>query len=325
MTPIRCYGLIVALTVLPACGPAMAERPPQQAPPAQQPAPPQPAPSAQLPSRVQGQQPAQGKLTLPNRPDSLKFAVIGDTGTGDANQYRVAARLAEFRKMYPFEFVVMLGDNTYGGETEQDFERRFEVPYRPLLDAGVKFYASLGNHDTPNQRFYKLFNMGGERYYSFKPKNGVRFYSLDSTYMSPEQLKWLETELSASGSEWQLAFFHHPLYSSGGRHGSDRALRDQLEPLFVKHGVDVVLQGHDHFYERIKPQQGVHYFVVGGSAKLRKGDIERTSLTAKGFDTGYSFMVVEIAGDEMHFQVVSDQGKTVDAGVVQRRPASTTK
>ncbi len=212
----------------------------------------------------------------------------------------------------------MLGDNTYGGETARDFQRRFELPYKPLLDAGVKFYATLGNHDTPNQRMYKLFNMNGERFYSFKPKDGVRFFALDSNYMSQEQLNWLEKELAASGSDWKICFFHHPLYSSGGRHGSDVSLREQLEPLFIKHGVSVVLSGHDHFYERIKPQKGIHYFVSGGSAKLRRGDIGTSPLTAKGFDQGYHFMAIEIAGDEFHFQVVSDQGATVDSGTIRR-------
>jgi predicted phosphodiesterase len=268
---------------------------------------------------------AEVPLTLPNQPDSLKFGVIGDTGTGDKHQFAVAKQLIDFRNQFKYEFVVMMGDNTYGGESARDFERRFEEPYQPLIDAGVKFYAALGNHDTPNQRNYKLFNMGGKQYYTFRPKLGVRFFALDSNYMSPEQLTWLENELKASGSDWKIAFFHHPLYSSGGRHGSDAALRDQLEPLFINYSVDVVLSGHDHFYERLKPQKGIAYFVVGGSAKLRSGDIGTTGLTAKGFDTGYSFMAVEIAGDEFHFQTVSDQGKTVDSGTIKRRVTATSK
>lgn len=265
------------------------------------------------------------QLTLPNQKDSLKFAVIGDTGTGDANQYRTAEKLIASRQQFQYEFLLMMGDNTYGGESPKDFERRFETPYKPLLDAGVKFYAALGNHDTPNQRFYKLFNMGGQQYYTFRPKLGVRFFALDSNYMNPQQLQWLQKEFAASGSEWKIAFFHHPIYSSGGRHGSDTALRDQLEPLFLKYNVNVVLSGHDHFYERIKPQQGIQYFVVGGSAKLRNGDIGSQGLTAKGFDAGYSFMLVEIAGDDFHFQTVSDQGKTVDSGVFHRQAAPATK
>jgi predicted phosphodiesterase len=258
------------------------------------------------------------EITLPNRPNTVKFAVIGDTGTGDDNQYRTAKVLTEARQKFPFEFVLMAGDNMYGSDSARDYARKFEEPYKGILSAGIKFYAALGNHDNPNQRMYKPFNMNGQRYYTFKPKDGVRFFAIDSNYMDMVQLAWLEKELAASGSDWKIAFFHHPLYSSGGRHGSDRALRDQLEPLFVKHSVDVVFTGHDHFYERVKPQHGIQYFVVGGSAKLRRGDIEGTGITAKGFDQGYSFLLAEIDGDQLHFQVISDLGKTVDAATVMR-------
>ena len=214
----------------------------------------------------------------------------------------------------------------YGGEGPADFQRKFEEPYKPLLDAGVKFYAALGNHDDPTQRFYKNFNMNGERFYTFKaPKpgldalGGARFFALDSNYMSPEQVAWLEKELKASGSDWKIPFFHHPLYSSGEKHGADVALREQLEPLFVKYGVDVVFAGHEHFYERLKPQKGITYFVNGSSAKLRRGNIGQSGITAKGFDTGYAFMIVEIAGAEMHFQTIEAGGQTIDSGTITRR------
>jgi hypothetical protein len=159
--------------------------------------------------------------------------------------------------------------------------------------------------------------MNGERYYSFKPSltAGVRFFALDSNYMDPTQVEWLEKELAASGSDWKIAFFHHPPYSSG-MHGSNEILRDQVEPIFLKHGVNVVFTGHEHFYERIKPQKGIQYFVAGSSAKLRRGDIERTSLTAFGYDQGYTFMLAEIDGDQLHFQTITDKGQTVDSGVV---------
>jgi 3',5'-cyclic AMP phosphodiesterase CpdA len=223
--------------------------------------------------------------------------VIGDTGTGDSNQYRVAKVLASTRQGFPYEFVLMVGDNVYGSDTARGFEKKFEIPYKTILEAGVKFYAALGNHDSPSQRLYKPFNMNGQRFYTFKPRNGVRFFALDSNYMDREQLAWLEKELKASGSDWKIAFFHHPLYSSGERHGSDTALKDQLEPLFVKYSVDLVLTGHDHLYERTKPQKGIQYFVVGNSAKLRKGDLEDIGITAKGFDTGYGFMLANAPAD----------------------------
>jgi 3',5'-cyclic AMP phosphodiesterase CpdA len=257
-------------------------------------------------------------VTLPGKQGSLKFAVIGDTGTGDSNQARVANVLATARQNFPYDFVLMVGDNIYGADNPKDYEKKFAIPYKPILDAGVKFYAALGNHDSPNQRMYKLFNMNGQRFYTFKPKDGVRFFALDSNYMDPQQLQWLEKELKASGSDWKIAFFHHPLYSSGERHGSDTALKDQLEPLFQKYSVDLVLTGHDHVYERIKAQRGITYFVIGNSAKLRKGDLEDIGITAKGFDVGYAFMLAELDGDQMHFQVISDQARTIDAGVVLR-------
>jgi predicted phosphodiesterase len=259
------------------------------------------------------------QITLPNRSGSLRFAVIGDSGTGDSNQNRVAQQMAAVRKTFPFEFVLMLGDNMYGGENARDFERKFERPYKPILDADIKFYAALGNHDSPNQRMYKMFNMGGKRFYTFKPRDGVRFFALDSNYMDREQLQWLEKELKASGSDWKIPYFHHPIYSAeGGRHGADEALRDQLEPLFLKYSVDVVLAGHEHFYARLKPQKGIQYFVSGSSAKLRRGDIGTDAVTAKGFDQGYHFMLMEIDRDQLHFQAISDLGKTIDSGIVLR-------
>ncbi len=257
-------------------------------------------------------------LTLPNKPDSLKFAIIGDSGTGSKSQYSVAERLVASRAKFPYEFVLMMGDNSYIGNDAKDFQKAFEVPYKPLLDAHVKFYAALGNHDNPNERFYKSFNMNGERFYTFKPKPGVRMFALDSNYMDPSQLAWLEKDLAASGSVWKICFFHHPIYSSGGAHGSNLPLRAQLEPLFLKYGVDAVFSGHEHFYERIKPQKGIYYFTSGGAAKLREGDVKSTELTAKKFDTGYHFMLLEIVKDELHFQVISNEGKTVDSGVLPR-------
>jgi hypothetical protein len=275
-----------------------------------------------LTNAAQTAQPNTHGPALPNTNGSVKFAVIGDTGTGSSSQMRVAERLTEARGRFPFELALMLGDNLYGSEGPDDFARKFERPYKALLDAGVKFHATLGNHDDPKQVFYKPFNMNGERYYTFKaPKGSVRFFSLNSNYMDKPQLDWLEKELSASDSEWKIAFFHHPLYSSGDKHGSDEVLREQLEPLFLKYGVDLVLTGHEHFYERLKPQKGIQYFISGSAAKLRKGNIGASDITAKGFDSGYAFLLMEIVGDDLYFQAITDEGKTIDSGRFTRRAA----
>jgi len=251
-------------------------------------------------------------LSLPLKPDSVRFAVIGDTGTGSSQQYDIGKQMAAYYAKFPFTFVIMVGDNIYGSERPQDFEKKFEKPYKALLDAKVEFRAALGNHDDPNQRYYKPFGMNGDRYYTFK-KGNVRFFALDSNYPSPEQLKWLEDELQKSGSDWKVPYFHHPLYSNG-EHGSQTDVRAVFEPLFLKYGVNAVFAGHEHFYERIKPQKGIYYFIEGSGGQLRKGDITRDNLTEVGFDTDWTFMMVEIAGKDMHFQTISRTGQTVDKG-----------
>jgi predicted MPP superfamily phosphohydrolase len=261
--------------------------------------------------------PAQTTATLPVRPDSLKFAVIGDSGTGDPPQFDVGARMTEARSSFPFELVIMLGDNIDGRQLPQDLVARFERPYASLLAAGVLFYASLGNHDSPNNRFYPKFNMGGERYYTYARRN-VRFFVLDSNQMDPRQLAWIDNALRQSTDAWKICYFHHPLYSNGGRHGSSVDLRVVLEPLFVKYGVSVVFSGHDHTYERIKPQHGITYFVNGSSGELRKGDVHPSSTTAAYFDQDQAFSLVEIAGEDMFFQARSRSGRTVDGGVLHR-------
>ena len=257
--------------------------------------------------------------SLLNDEDSVKFGVVGDTGTGGSAQYAIAKLLADARSRFSYDFVIMLGDNMYGGESPSDFVKKFERPYKPILDAGVKFYATLGNHDEPAQRFYKPFNMDGKRYYTYK-KDDVEFFVLDSTYMNPPQLDWLKDALSKSSAKWKVAYFHHPLYSSGEKHGSEEDLRVLVEPLFVQAGMDAVFAGHEHFYERIKPQKGIYYFTAGGSAKLRSGNIsKRSTITEKGFDTDNSFMLVELTRDELRFDTISRKGAIVDTGVLPKR------
>jgi predicted phosphodiesterase len=262
--------------------------------------------------------------TLPKAKDSVKFLVIGDTGTGDSYQNQVAQRIADAYKTFTFEFAIMLGDNLYGSEGPGAYSSKFERPYKPLLDAGVKFYASLGNHDEPAQRFYKPFNMDGKRFYTFS-KGGVDFFVLDSTYMTPQQTTWLKSELERSNAKWKIPYFHHPIYSSGERHGAEVDLQVLVEPLFVQNGVDVVFSGHEHFYERIKPQKGIVYITQGGGAKLRRGNIRNNSaITAKGFDSDRSFTLVEIVDDQMFFETISRTGVVADSGVIMRREVAAT-
>jgi hypothetical protein len=259
------------------------------------------------------------EVSLPSAANSVKFAAIGDNGTGDRGQYDVANQMVRFHAKFPFDRVIMLGDNIYGGQGAQDLVKKFSQPYKALLDLGVKFYASLGNHDDPINRQYPLWNMGGELYYTYTTQN-VRFFALDSSKIDQQELAWLENALKSSTEDWKICYFHHPLYSDGGTHGSSVDVRVVFEPLFVTYGVNVVFSGHDHIYERITPQKGIYYFVEGASGQLRKGDARPSAMTAKAFDQDMSFMLVEIAGNQLSFQTISRAGTTVDSGTIQRQP-----
>jgi predicted MPP superfamily phosphohydrolase len=265
--------------------------------------------------------PAGQEVTLPNGPDSLKMAVIGDNGTGDPPEYDVGRQMATAREKFPFDVVLMLGDNMYGRQSPEDFVTKFERPYAPLIAAGVEFYATLGNHDKPDNRFYKPWHMNGARYYTFVKKN-VRFFVLDTNYIDRAQYDWFEGALKSSQDAWKICYFHHPLYSDAGRHGSQVDMRVMLEPLLVKYGVQAVFSGHDHVYERIKPQKGITYFVSGAGGQLRSGDIVKSPLTAAAFDTDRSFMLVEIADYVLTFEAISRTGVVVDSGTIDRRPTT---
>src|SRR5262249_50408984 len=187
-----------------------------RAPPASPPPPPPPAPAPRLGPRARAGAPAGAALPLPNKEGGLRFLVMGDTGQGDRGQYETAAEMAKVRAQFPYAFVIMVGDNIYGTDGPADFTKKFETPYKPMLDAGVKFYAALGNHDKPTQDAYNLFNMGGQRYYTFRASpggvvgklthGGVRFFAIDSNYLSKDQLDWLDKELASSGSDWKICF-----------------------------------------------------------------------------------------------------------------------
>ncbi|MBZ5490010.1 MAG: metallophosphoesterase [Acidobacteriia bacterium] len=272
------------------------------------------------PGAVASQAESAGKLDvrIPLLDKSVRFAVIGDSGTGARAQYEVAQMMEAYQQATKFDFVIMLGDNIYGSHSPRDFVKKFEQPYKPLLDAGVKFYASLGNHDDPDdERLYKPFNMGGERYYAFR-KGEAAFFALDSNYMDPRQLSWLDQNLKNSQGTWKICFFHHPLYNDGRHHGADSDLRTQVLPLFERYGVNAVFSGHEHVYQRIKPENNIYYFVLGNSGKLMTHDFGEARERVKGFDSDQSFMLVEIAGDKLYFQTISRSGETIDSGELPR-------
>ena len=269
-------------------------------------------------------------LTLPNSENSVKFAVIGDSGRGTQPQLDVAAQMARFHERFAFPFVIMVGDNLYEGPaTPDDYRAKFEEPYAPLLAEGVQFFAALGNHDDPREINYENFNMRGRRYYRFAPPGNllarittpVAFFALDSTYLDSEQLAWLDAELAASPADWKIVFLHHPIYTSGRYRASAFVNRSTLESIFRRRHVSVVFSGHEHIYQRTTLQNGIQYFISGGAGSLRPGDGTPAPYIARTYSANYHFMLVEIEGDALNFQAISRTGATIDAGRLRREPA----
>ena len=253
-----------------------------------------------------------------------RFAIMGDWGTGNSDGIGLAKQMCEAHQRTPLDLVVGAGDNIYPNGSGRYFARNFEQPFASLLKDNVKFYTVLGNHDVEDGRQdqlnYPLFNMGGANYYVISRGNGLAdFFMLDSTDLGNTQISWLENSLRASRARWKIAVFHHPIYSSGSKHGSNMKMRKTLEPIFTRHGVQVAFSGHDHIYERTKPQQGIQYFVTGAGGKTRRGEVDlKSEFRAASYDEDNHFMIIEVDEQEMGFKAISEQGEVVDSGVIKQ-------
>jgi hypothetical protein len=260
-------------------------------------------------------------LPMPGGRGTIVFALVGDSGSGDIAQQTVAqAMLSYFTSAHHFPFVLMLGDNLY----DDDYTGEFTKPYTPLLDRGVKFYAAIGNHDRDLEIHFKPFNMQDRDSYTFDQGN-ARFVALNSNHPAdPAQIKWLDTVFADAGNKWRICFFHHPLYSSGLHASESRdVIRPALEPALVRNHVDVVFSGHDHLYERVKPQQGIRYFVSGGGGRSLY-DFNRSSFDEVGISE-HHFMVVQLGGDRLLYEAITPAQKLLDCGILFRTPDSASK
>jgi Calcineurin-like phosphoesterase len=259
-------------------------------------------------------------LPMPSLRGGTVFALMGDSGSGDILQQQVAnAMYTYFSTARHFPFVLMLGDNLY----HDDYTGEFLTPYKALLDKGVKFYAALGNHDRDLEIHFKPFNMTDRDRYYFDQGN-ARFVALNSNHPAdPEQLKWLDTAFADAGDKWRICFFHHPLYTSG-QHAQEAAdvIRPAFESALVRNKVNVVFSGHDHLYQRTRPQQGIVHFVSGGGGRylyeVKPSEFAETAISE------HHFMVAEVAGDRLFFEAISHAQKVLDCGVLLRTPAAKT-
>ncbi len=255
----------------------------------------------------------------------LRFAAVGDTGTGDKYQLAVASQMIAEYERNPFKLVLMLGDNTYrSGSFEKQIQAVFEVPYAKLIEKGVDFYATLGNHDqvtAKDQTNYSKFHMGGKTYYSFKPEHDlVEFFTFDSTLVvgrgDDKQLEWLEGALKESKARWKIVYCHHPPFSPGKRHGDNPILEERLVPMLEKYGVRIVMTGHEHFFAKLREENGVDYIISGSGGKIHNGGIQPDPRLEAGNDVIHQFLSITLTEDLFSYTVIGEEGQTIHQGTI---------
>lgn len=260
---------------------------------------------------------------------SVTFAVVGDTGTGGRNQMDVARQMVAAYEETPYPVVIHVGDISYYGSIADRVDEVWWEPYQSLHDAGVIFEVAIGNHEleerisahADEEIAERLRVIGEEGSFHTAIWGPVEFFILDSSTpqitgnAAEEQLEWLEEALAASTARWKVAAMHHAPYSANPKRGSNLAVREATEPLFVRYGVDLVLTGHHHIYERTHPQQGVTYVVTGAGSKLTQiGSADFIAKAARSLH----FMMAEVDGDTMRLRAINHRGEIIDEFVLTK-------
>lgn len=241
----------------------------------------------------------------------LRFAVIGDWGSGSSAEYAVARRMCAWRSWHPFGLVVTTGDNIYPDGSPAYFQQKFFDPFDCLLDAGVQFRSSLGNHDVMTlngvpELNTPAFGMKGRNYVI--RNSGVRLVIADSNALDRA---WLSNALTTEpGDRWTVAAFHHPVFSPGVEHGSTEGYRPSLPRLFRRKGIDLVVNGHDHLYAATKELRRIRYVVTGGGGASVYGCSNRW-FVRKCRERNH-FLYVVARSNELVVTAVSSSGKVFD-------------
>jgi 3',5'-cyclic AMP phosphodiesterase CpdA len=181
-----------------------------------------------------------------------------------------------------------------------------------LLDRGTTLLAIIGNHDVGHgEAQMAAFGMDG--LWWARELNGVLLVGLDSNQPdNPEQRAWLEQTLAASTARWKIVALHHPPYSAGYQ-GSSTAARKAFSPLFERYGVQLVVSGHDHDYQRSKPINGVTYLVTGAASGTRR--TSDRSFTAASF-SWHHFTDVAVFDDRIQLRAVNQDLRVADTAVI---------
>lgn len=240
------------------------------------------------------------------------FAAKGDWGAGTTEQSAVTGRMCEIRKTTPFEVVVTTGDNFYRPDGTAT-QANYFAPEACLLEhPGHQWRATWGNHDSGRPSTGTVLG-ANERTYTWSD-GPAQFFMLDSNRAaSQEQQAWLAEELSRSQAAVKIAVFHHPPFTVG-LHENNAEVRSRWVPLFEQHGVNLVLNGHNHGYEH-SLVNGVHYVVTGGGGAQLYPCVDDQPWLLTCLSVNH-FLIVEVEGEVVSISAVGVDGRNVDSFVM---------
>ena len=263
------------------------------------------------------------------------FAVISDTQGNPTVNARIASHAWEKRP----RFVVHPGDLVSTGSVKREWVEEFFGSMRPLYER-VPLYPVLGNHEQDAALYYDYMSLPDpEHHYTFRYGN-MQFFMLDSNREVREgsaQYEWLERELARCDATWKLVVYHHPAYTSdendygdtwsGPSTRGDLRVRE-LVPLFDRHGVDLVWNGHIHSYERTWPLRegtarqsgdGTVYMVTGGGG----GSLETPGPIRPPFQNlvrrGHHYCLVAVNGRTLELRAYDLEDRLFDSLVIEKR------
>jgi hypothetical protein len=305
--------------------------------------------------------------------------VLGDSGTGNTNAQAVSNAYLNFTGATPTNLWLMLGDNAYQNGTDDEYQSAVFNLYPTTLRQSV-LWSTIGNHDTAHSAnpaltipYFQIFNLpanaeagglasGTEKYYSFDYSN-IHFVCLDSmtSDRSPAgpMLTWLQNDLAATTQRWIIAFWHHPPYTKGS-HDSDTEsqlteMRENVLPVLENYGVDLVLTGHSHSYERSflidghygasntftpamkknsgdgriggngaylkptnggSPRQGAVYAVAGSSGQISGGPLNHPAMFISLNNLGS--LVIDVNGIQLDARFIRENGAVADSFTIIR-------
>ena len=246
-------------------------------------------------------------------PPEMRIAVAGDIGDSGSRLDATAAAMAGIEGADEFDVLLLLGDNVYPSGDPAELPNTVFEPFADVLDGGTDLLAILGNHDEPNGDA-QLAALGMPGHWWAEERGDVLLVGLDSNQIgNAEQLAFLRETLSGSTATWKIVALHHPPYSAGYQ-GSNKAAREAFTPLFEQYGVQLVLSGHDHDYQRSKIINGVTYVVTGAAAGTRRTG--KDSFTAESF-SWHSYVELGIYPDRLVGRVMNQDNRVADEWELQ--------